>query len=41
MNKSKTKIGYGIFGKAYEHMFKNDLHHKGSVDRALLKNMFF
>lgn len=41
MNKSKTKIGYGVFGKAYEHMFKNDLHHKGSVDHALLKNMIF
>jgi hypothetical protein len=41
MNKSKTKTGYGVFGKAYEHMFKNDLHHKGSVDHALLKNMIF
>lgn len=39
MNKSETKMGYGVFGKAYEHMFKNDLHHKRSVDHAILKNM--
>lgn len=39
MYKSKTKIGYGVFGKAYEHMFKNDLHHIRSVDHAILKNM--
>ena len=41
MNKSETKNGYGVFGKAYEYMFKNDLHHKGSVDHAILKNMIF
>jgi hypothetical protein len=41
MNKSETKIGYGVFGKAYEYMFENDLHHKGSVDHAILKNMIF
>ena len=39
MNKSKTKMGYGVFGKAYEYMFKNDLHHEGSVDHIILKNM--
>jgi hypothetical protein len=31
MNKSETKIGYGVFGKAYEYMFKNDLHHKDQL----------
>jgi hypothetical protein len=41
MNKSETKNGYGVFGKAYKYMFKNDLHHKGSVDHAILKNMIF
>lgn len=39
MNKSKMKMGYGVFGKAYEYMFKNDLHHIQSVDHAILKNM--
>ena len=39
MNKSKIKTGYGVFGKAYEYMFKNDLHDKQSIDHALLKNM--
>ncbi|HPE00163.1 MAG TPA: hypothetical protein PLB83_02925 [Bacillota bacterium] len=39
MNKSEMKMGYGVFGKAYEYMFKNDLHHKRSVDHAILKNM--
>ena len=39
MNKSETKMGFGVFGKAYEYMFKNDLHHKRSVDHAILKNM--
>lgn len=33
------KIGYGVFGKAYEYMFKNDLHDKNSIDHTLLKNM--
>jgi hypothetical protein len=32
-------MGYGVFGKAYEYMFKNDLHHKRSVDHAILKKM--
>lgn len=41
MNKSETKNGYGVFGKTYEYMFKNDLHHKRSVDHAILKNMIF
>ena len=41
MNKSETKIGYGVFRKAYEYMFKHDLHHKGSVDHAILKKMIF
>ena len=33
MNKSKIKIGYGVFGKAYEYMFKNDLHDKQSIGK--------
>ena len=33
------KTGYGIFGKQYEIMFRNDLHHASSVDHALLKKM--
>jgi len=41
MNKSEKNIGYGVFGKAYEYMFRNDLHHKRSVDHAILKNMIF
>lgn len=41
MNKTKIKTGYGVFGRAYEHMFKNDLHDKRSVDHMLLKNMIF
>lgn len=41
MNKSKMKMGYGVFGKAYEYMFINDLHHIRSVDHAILKNMIF
>lgn len=41
MKKSEMKIGYGVFGKAYEYMFKHDLHYKGSVDHAILKNMIF
>ncbi len=35
------KKGYGVFGKAYETMFRNDLHDQGSVDHYLLKNMIF
>jgi len=41
MNEPKMRIGYGVFGRAYEHMFRNDLHHKRSVDHMLLKNMIF
>ena len=33
------KIGYGVFGKAYEVMFQNDLHDKRSIDHYLLSNM--
>lgn len=39
MDKSKIRIGYGVFGRAYEHMFRNDLHDKRSIDHMLLKNM--
>jgi len=41
MNKSKTKVGYGVFGKAYECMLKNDLHDNRSVEHTLMKNMIF
>ena len=41
MNKLEKKIGYGVFGKAYEYMFRNDLHNKFSVDHEILKNMIF
>jgi len=34
-------MGYGVFGKAYEYMFRNDLHDKRSVDHEILKNMIF
>jgi hypothetical protein len=33
------KKGYGVFGKAYEVMFQNDLHDKHSIDHYLLSNM--
>ena len=33
------KIGYGVFGKAYEYMLRNDLHDPASVDHELMKNM--
>lgn len=33
------KTGYGVFGKAYEVMLRNDLHHPASVDHELMKNM--
>ncbi|WP_262097063.1 hypothetical protein [Paracholeplasma vituli] len=39
MNKSEKKMGYGVFGKAYEYMFRNDLHHKHSIDPEVLRNM--
>ena len=26
MNEPKMKIGYGVFGRAYEQGFKNELH---------------
>lgn len=41
MKKTAKKIGYGVFGKAYEYMFRNDLHHNQSVDHAILRNMIF
>ncbi|MCR5230525.1 MAG: transglutaminase-like domain-containing protein [Solobacterium sp.] len=33
------KKGYGIFGKPYEIMLKNDLHDTASVDHELMRNM--
>jgi len=33
------KKGYGIFGKAYEVMFRNDLYDEDSVDHYILRNM--
>jgi hypothetical protein len=33
------KKGYGVFGKAYEVMLRNDLHDKHSIDHYLLRNM--
>ena len=33
------KIGYGVFGKAYEVMFAHDLHNPASIDHELMKNM--
>ena len=33
------KQGYGIFGKAYEIMFRNDLHALESIDHVFLRNM--
>ena len=33
------KTGYGIFGKPYEVMLRNDLHDPASVDHDLLRNM--
>ena len=35
------KKGYGIFGRAYEIMFRNDLHAMTSIDHAFLRNMIF
>ena len=31
--------GYGVFGKAYETMLRNDPHAKGSIDRLLMRQM--
>jgi hypothetical protein len=31
--------GYGVFGKAYEVMFRNDLHDEDSIDHSILRNM--
>lgn len=31
--------GYGVFGKAYETMLKNDLHAENSVDHRLMQKM--
>ncbi|MGM0435538.1 MAG: transglutaminase-like domain-containing protein [Bacillota bacterium] len=33
------KKGYSVFGKAYEVMFRNDLHDEYSVDHNVLRNM--
>jgi len=33
------KKGYGIFGKPYEIMLKNDLHDEASIDHELMRNM--
>jgi len=33
------KKGYSVFGKAYEAMFRNDLHDEVSVDHCILRNM--
>ena len=33
------KQGYGIFGKAYEIMYRNDLHAKTSIDHSFLRDM--
>lgn len=35
------KKGYGIFGRAYEIMFRNDLHAMTSIDHAFLRDMIF
>jgi hypothetical protein len=32
MNKSEMRIGCDVFGRAYKHMFRKDLHDKRSVD---------
>lgn len=39
MKKSVARKGYGIFGKEYDFMLKNDLHDKRSIDHLLLQNM--
>ena len=33
------KKGYGVFGKAYEVMFRNDIHDEDSIDHYILRNM--
>lgn len=33
------KKGYGVFGKAYEIMLKNDLHNPNSIDHKLMREM--
>ena len=33
------KSGYGVFGKAYETMLRNDPHAEGSIDRLLMEKM--
>ncbi len=33
------KKGYGVFGKAYEIMLRNDLHAASSVDHAFMRDM--
>ncbi|PKK87640.1 MAG: hypothetical protein CVV62_02785, partial [Tenericutes bacterium HGW-Tenericutes-7] len=33
------KKGYSVFGKAYEVMFRSDLHDEDSIDHYILRNM--
>ena len=33
------KKGYGVFGKAYEIMLRNDLHDPNSIDHKLMREM--
>lgn len=33
------KKGYGVFGKAYQVMFRNDIHDEDSIDHYILRNM--
>lgn len=35
----QLKIGYGVFGKAYEVMLRQDLHAAGSIDHRLMESM--
>lgn len=35
----QLKIGYGVFGKAYEVMLRQDLHAAGSIDHRLIESM--
>ena len=38
MNEPKMKIGYGLFGRTYKHMFRNDLHHNQSIDHEYIRS---
>jgi RimJ/RimL family protein N-acetyltransferase len=37
--KNHLNIGFDVFGEAYGVMYRNDLHHKKSIDYQLMKNM--